>query len=284
MRLLSLAIHLLGVLLFSTLEGAAALPGSFEVIPANRINEIFGERVQSPGQQNGLVEDELGIPVEAARILLDGEEVAASDEAGVFRLPLNLKTGTVYALSIQRNGYEFIEPVRDFQVGNSPVFKGREVEPLSDSCFEVPQAEYLVLAAQFAGSLRKETLSLVNQVPRKAKLKLLSGEVITATELPQRVEEQFATFSFFSVSTPEVDFQCGPESSCATYDAREAKIFLGLELDNLSHERLLINRILRQRGKITPTKARSVIRSVTVTRSRVKRALRNINDLIVRCR
>ena len=284
MRLTFLSTILLGSFVAGQISTAQALPVSPIAVPPNRIKEVFGVEPTPPVVNEGFVEDELGIPVEAARIFIDGEEVSASDESGNFRLPNDLRKGTGYTLTVRKSGFVFDLSSLPFQVGDTPTFAGRETLEIPDSCIEAPQAEVLVSGGKLAALLRRETLALVSKIPRRSKLRLLSGEVISASELPSRVEEQFATFSFYSTNTPEVDFQCDSESACITFDARETKVFLSLEIDNLSHERLLVNRVLRQRGKISAAKARKVTQSVVSNRAKVKRGLSGLGDFMLRCR
>ena len=265
----------------------ALLTSATESLRAHALPSVIGLGEEGRTSLHGVALEENGEPIQGARLIIEEEGSAATLQDatlqdGTFTLR-GLEEGVSYSVSIQRAGFLFPSATLTAKVEDYLTFSGVSLGDIPQGCKAVDNSPFLVSAANVAARLYIETLALSEKIRPNQRLRLLSGEVILASDLPQRVEEQYATFQFYSRFVPEVDITCGVEISCAAIDVREAKLFMIIELDNLSHERLLINRILRTRGEISPVRSTSVKRRTVSLRSQARSNLERIRRSVGSC-
>jgi hypothetical protein len=263
----------------------ALLTSATESLRAHALPSVIGLGEEGRTSLHGVALEENGEPIQGARLIIEEEGSAATLQDatlqdGTFTLR-GLEEGVSYSVSIQRAGFLFPSATVTAKVEDYLTFSGVSLGDIPQGCKAVDNSPFLVSAANVAASLYIETLALFEKIRPNQRLRLLSGEVILASDLPQRVEEQYATFHFYSRFVP--DSTCGVEISCAAIDVREAKLFMIIELDNLSHERLLINRILRTRGEISPVRSTSVKRRTVSLRSQARSNVERIRRSVGSC-
>lgn len=268
-----------GIATLSRAYGLPLTPGLWDKDGASKLFQ--GQRAVKSSLR-GLVLDQDGKAIEGARLIIEGVSSAATSQDGTFTLS-GLAEGVSYNVFIQRAGFSFTPAVITAQAQDSLTFRGESLGGTAPDCSEVVVSPLLVVGANSAARLYSETLTLSRKLPPNQPLRLLSGELIRGKDLPKRVEEQYANFQFYSRYIPEVDIQCGEGSACIALDVREAKLFMEIELDNLSHERLLTNRVLRKRGKIRNVQSTSVKRNIISMRNDAKARLERIGNLVGTC-
>jgi hypothetical protein len=210
-------------------------------------------------------------------VIVVGLGEVQTDENGGFSVP-GATPGINYSITVQKTGVSFRSGTFTASSGSFVAVTGSLVPFNPLSC---PSSDYvaaLVSSSDAANNLRTETLKNAKRIPARARLRLLSGEVILAAELPQRVEEQFFNYQSASRTIPEIVLTCTSGSACSAVDLRPGKLTMQNELDNLSHERLLVNRVLRLRGKITRVVSDRFIRATKRERARAKRLVGQFLD------
>jgi hypothetical protein len=224
----------------------------------------------------GAVIDGSGRPVPQARVIVEGLGDGTTDGAGQFSIS-GPEAGRSYKVVVQRPGFSFPQDL--FAAASTTVsITGAAVSFNSLSCPSEDVTTVLVEAAKVARQFRDETIQIVPKIPPRARLRLLSGEVIQAAVLPERAQLQFVNYQGASMLIPEVVLYCPSGSSCAAGDVSGLKALMILELENLSHERLLVNRKLRDRGSISSERANAVLGSTKAARNRAIRLVRGLSD------
>jgi hypothetical protein len=224
----------------------------------------------------GAVIDGSGRPVAQARVIVAGLGDGTTDGAGQF-LIAGAEAGRSYGVVVQRPGLAFPQDL--FAAAATTVsITGTAVAFNSLNCPSEDVTTVLVEAAKVARQFRDETIKIVPKIPPLARLRLLSGEVVQAAVLPERAQLQFVNYQGASTRIPEVVLYCPPGSSCAAVDVSGVKALMILELENLSHERLLVNRKLRGRGAISFDRAHAVLVATKAARNRAIRLVRGLSD------
>jgi hypothetical protein len=222
---------------------------------------------------SGLIEDSSGNPLPSVRLFIDGHGEVATGRDGRFVVE-GLAKGIIYGFTAQRTGVEFNQPFLVGQVGDFLKLKASSnpfVPPAG--CTERERARQLAIASQAANRLRVNTIVMARRIPAHQQMKLLNGEVITAGHLPERVEQQYSNYAALSKQLPEFEYSCVSEDSCKQEDLRAIKLFMSLELDNLSHERLLTTRILVRRGVVPKAQKAPLRRTILSLRRRGRAAI-----------
>lgn len=223
-----------------------------------------------PDEVQGIVTDDKGAPVKGARVIIEGLGEVVTDENGEFSIA-GATPGTTYVVTVQRSGVNFANGFLSVRSGQFVAVTGTQIAFNPLQCPSNDYTSSLVTCSNAAERFRDETLRNIRRVPAQATFRLLSGETIRAAELPQRVNEQFQNYQSASKVIPEVALSCVNGTSCSVTDLSAVKAVLLSELDNLSHERLLVNRVLRKRGKITASTSQKTVTSVKKLRARAKK-------------
>ena len=217
-----------------------------------------------------------------ARIIVEGLGEGTTDGAGQLSLP-GAEVGSSYRLTVQRPGFVFPQSFFTAASTTTLAITGSPVPFNSLNCASEDVTLVLVRAAKVARLFRDVTVKLVPKIPALARLRLLSGEVIQAAVLPQRAQDQFLNYQGASMSIPEVVLYCPPGSGCVAAEVSRMKALMILDLKNLSHERLLVNRKLRDRRAISSSQANAVVQTTKAARNRAIRLVRGLSDGAQKC-
>jgi hypothetical protein len=269
-------------LMIGLVLNAHALPVTPGLWAKNEATDLFGRQRVVGHSLRGIVLDENGEPIQGARLMIEGVVGAATSEDGTFTLS-GLAEGASYLVLLQRAGYSFASTTVMAKANDYLTLRGTSLGDMPQGCSELDNSTLLVSGANAAAKLYTETLALSRKLPPNQPLRLLSGEVIRGKDLPLRLQEQYATFQFYNRFVPEVDIQCEEEVRCPIIDVREAKLYMLIELDNLSHERLLTNRVLRTRGRIRVGKSISLKRLIVSLRNEAKARIEKIRRSVGSC-